>query len=299
MPWCALGSVKSQIGHTKAAAGVAGLIKAALALHHKVLPPTIKVTQPIEQVAPGKTPFYVNTQKRPVDAARPSIHAGPRSAAFGFGGSNFHCVLEEHERGGRPDRLGGGNRDRRPVGPERRTPWARQPRGLAAQIRVLEKHPACGLPSAGRDSRRRAGHGCSSSINRDGPDLAKLVDAARGKLRLGAGVALLAACRKASISALGPALGRPGGALPGTGLAIRRHASRSGLRLPPNPQGAGRRQSGFRAHDAANRDARTAVGPRSIPFPAPSQRGTRHAGTAASRYRRSPSLRSALSRSAP
>jgi acyl transferase domain-containing protein/NAD(P)-dependent dehydrogenase (short-subunit alcohol dehydrogenase family) len=95
MPWCALGSVKSQIGHTKAAAGVAGLIKAALALHHKVLPPTIKVTQPIEQVAPGRTPFYVNTQKRPW-----MPHAGhPRRAAvsaFGFGGSNFHCVLEEY-----------------------------------------------------------------------------------------------------------------------------------------------------------------------------------------------------------
>ena len=96
MPWCALGSVKSQIGHTKAAAGVAGLIKAALALHHKVLPPTIKVTQPIEQVAPGQTPFYVNTQKRPW---LPPSAGHPRRAAvsaFGFGGSNFHCVLEEY-----------------------------------------------------------------------------------------------------------------------------------------------------------------------------------------------------------
>src|SRR5262249_12130007 len=46
--WCALGSVKSQIGHTKAAAGAAGLIKAALALHTKVLPPTIKVKEPLE-----------------------------------------------------------------------------------------------------------------------------------------------------------------------------------------------------------------------------------------------------------
>src|SRR3954452_3936121 len=49
--WCALGSVKSQIGHTKAAAGAAGLIKAALALHHKVLPPTAKVTRPLEGAA--------------------------------------------------------------------------------------------------------------------------------------------------------------------------------------------------------------------------------------------------------
>ena len=94
--WCALGSVKSMIGHTKAAAGAAGLIKAALALHHKILPPTIKVTTPNEAVAPGETPFYLNTEKRPW--LPKSGH--PRRAgvsAFGFGGSNFHCVVEEYE----------------------------------------------------------------------------------------------------------------------------------------------------------------------------------------------------------
>jgi acyl transferase domain-containing protein len=93
--WCALGSVKSQIGHTKAAAGVAGIIKAAMALHQKVLPPTIKVTQPSDGAAPGRSPFYVNTRKRPW---LPSA-AHPRRAgvsALGFGGTNFHCVLEEH-----------------------------------------------------------------------------------------------------------------------------------------------------------------------------------------------------------
>ncbi len=93
--WCALGSVKSQIGHTKAAAGAAGLIKAALALHYKVLPPTLKVTEPIEPLQPGRGPFYVNTDKRPW--LPPAGH--PRRAAvssFGFGGSNFHCVLEEY-----------------------------------------------------------------------------------------------------------------------------------------------------------------------------------------------------------
>ncbi|HEY7326555.1 MAG TPA: SDR family NAD(P)-dependent oxidoreductase [Gemmataceae bacterium] len=91
--WCALGSVKSQIGHTKAAAGVAGLIKAVAALHHKVLPPTIKVKQPIEPLQSKDSPFYVNTEARPWMA---SSH--PRRAAvsaFGFGGSNFHCVVEE------------------------------------------------------------------------------------------------------------------------------------------------------------------------------------------------------------
>jgi acyl transferase domain-containing protein/NAD(P)-dependent dehydrogenase (short-subunit alcohol dehydrogenase family)/acyl carrier protein len=93
-PWCALGSVKSQIGHTKAAAGAAGLIKAALALHHKVLPPTTKVERPLEPLAAGRSPFYLNTEARPWF----SQTGGPRRAAvsaFGFGGSNFHCVLEE------------------------------------------------------------------------------------------------------------------------------------------------------------------------------------------------------------
>ncbi len=94
--WCALGSVKSQIGHTKAAAGAAGLIKAALALHHKVLPPTIKVERPLDGLRPGETPFYVNAEKRPwlPSPGRPR-RAGV--SAFGFGGSNFHCVLEEAE----------------------------------------------------------------------------------------------------------------------------------------------------------------------------------------------------------
>ena len=64
-PWCALGSVKAQIGHTKAAAGAAGLIKAALALHHKVIPPTIKLSTPQGDIISGSTPFYLTTEKRP------------------------------------------------------------------------------------------------------------------------------------------------------------------------------------------------------------------------------------------
>ena len=90
--WCAVGSIKSQIGHTKAAAGAAGLIKAALALYHKVLPPTIKLTSPLDVLRDG--PLYPNTLRRPW---MPSPDHPRRAAlsAFGFGGSNFHCVLEE------------------------------------------------------------------------------------------------------------------------------------------------------------------------------------------------------------
>ncbi|MGE4069930.1 MAG: SDR family NAD(P)-dependent oxidoreductase [Lysobacterales bacterium] len=94
--WCALGSVKSQIGHTKAAAGAAGLFKAVMALHHKVLPPTIKVDAPNPKLGIERSPFYLNTHSRPW--IRGSAH--PRRAsvsAFGFGGSNFHATLEEYQ----------------------------------------------------------------------------------------------------------------------------------------------------------------------------------------------------------
>ena len=93
--WCALGSVKSQIGHTKAAAGAAGLFKAVMALHHKVLPPTIKIERPNPKLNLEESPFYLNTKTRPW--VRGSDH--PRRASvssFGFGGSNFHLTLEEY-----------------------------------------------------------------------------------------------------------------------------------------------------------------------------------------------------------
>jgi acyl transferase domain-containing protein/phosphopantetheinyl transferase len=94
-PSCALGSVKSMIGHCIPAAGSASLIKMALALYHKILPPTL-----CEEVNSGlnieNTPFYINTE------ARPWIHGNaevPRRAgvnSFGFGGINAHAVLEEY-----------------------------------------------------------------------------------------------------------------------------------------------------------------------------------------------------------
>jgi acyl transferase domain-containing protein/NAD(P)-dependent dehydrogenase (short-subunit alcohol dehydrogenase family)/acyl carrier protein len=95
-PWCALGSVKSMIGHTKAAAGAASLIKVALSLYNKVLPPTLKVSQPVEPLRAADTPFYVNTSMRPwlPRAGHPRRAA---MSAFGFGGSNFHAVLEEYQ----------------------------------------------------------------------------------------------------------------------------------------------------------------------------------------------------------
>ncbi len=93
-PWCAVGSVKSQIGHTKAAAGAASLLKAVESLRRKVLPPTIKIEEPADAIRDSAC-FYVNTEARPWISA----DTRPRRASvssFGFGGSNFHVTLEEY-----------------------------------------------------------------------------------------------------------------------------------------------------------------------------------------------------------
>ncbi|OHV33084.1 beta keto-acyl synthase [Parafrankia colletiae] len=94
--FAAIGSVKSQIGHTKGAAGTASLMKLALSLYQKTLPPTINVERPAGPLADDATPLYVNTRTRPWirDPRRPVRRAA--ASAMGFGGTNFHVVLEEH-----------------------------------------------------------------------------------------------------------------------------------------------------------------------------------------------------------
>jgi polyketide-type polyunsaturated fatty acid synthase PfaA len=93
----ALGSVKSQIGHTKAAAGAASLIKTALALHHKVLPPTINITEPNPKLNIKNSSFYLNTETRPWIRAEGEAPRRAGVSSFGFGGTNYHVVLEEYE----------------------------------------------------------------------------------------------------------------------------------------------------------------------------------------------------------
>ena len=92
-----IGSVKSNIGHLKGAAGAAGILKATLALHHKKLPPSIGLKTPNPKIGFGQIPFYVNTELRPWDDFKEVRRAGV--SAFGFGGTNFHVVLEEHVPG--------------------------------------------------------------------------------------------------------------------------------------------------------------------------------------------------------
>jgi acyl transferase domain-containing protein len=95
-PTCAVGSIKSMIGHCRAAAGTAGIIKATLALHHKILPPTLQCDEPNPDLKLERTPFYINTETRPW--IRPSGGAPRRAgvSAMGFGGIDAHCVLEEY-----------------------------------------------------------------------------------------------------------------------------------------------------------------------------------------------------------
>ncbi|MBU1181213.1 MAG: SDR family NAD(P)-dependent oxidoreductase [Proteobacteria bacterium] len=94
---CAIGSVKSMIGHTKAAAGSAGLIKAALSVYHKTLLPTLKADIPDPALNISESPFYLNPSRRPWFSKKEH----PRRcgvSSFGFGGSNFHAVLEEYKQ---------------------------------------------------------------------------------------------------------------------------------------------------------------------------------------------------------
>jgi malonyl CoA-acyl carrier protein transacylase len=94
----ALGSVKSNIGHLKAGAGAAGLLKAVYALHEKVLPPTLNATRPNPNIDFAATPFFLNHDVQPWERT----NGTPRRcavSAYGFGGTNFHLVLEEHAPG--------------------------------------------------------------------------------------------------------------------------------------------------------------------------------------------------------
>lgn len=94
--FAAVGSVKSMIGHTKTVAGMASVIKTAMALHHRVLPPTIGVEKPTSRFDFKESPFYINSQTRPwiEDLGDHPRRAGV--SAFGFGGTNFHLVMEEY-----------------------------------------------------------------------------------------------------------------------------------------------------------------------------------------------------------
>ena len=91
--FCAIGSVKTNIGHLDAAAGIAGLIKTVLALKHKVIPPSLHFEQANPHIDFASSPFYVNTKLSAWKAGTTPLRAGV--TALGIGGTNAHIVLEE------------------------------------------------------------------------------------------------------------------------------------------------------------------------------------------------------------
>lgn len=94
--FCALGSVKSNIGHTDVTAGIAGLIKTALCLHHKKIPPLIHVKSPNPNLSLHDSPFYINSKLIDWQTDTTKRYAG--ISAFGVGGTNIHMILTEYEK---------------------------------------------------------------------------------------------------------------------------------------------------------------------------------------------------------
>ena len=92
---CAIGSVKSMIGHLLTAAGAAGIIKTLLAIKHQTLPPSLNFTAPAENSPLHGSPFRVQTLAEPWHRRDPRIPRRAAISAFGFGGINGHVLLEE------------------------------------------------------------------------------------------------------------------------------------------------------------------------------------------------------------
>jgi len=138
--YCALGSIKSNLGHATTAAGATGMVRALLALRHQVIPPTIHAQPPNPALALADSPFFLND----APVAWPATPQQPRQAAvssFGFGGTNAHVVMQEAPP--------------QPAGRADGTAWlvplsARSPQQLRQQaallLRHLEQEPgqACG-----------------------------------------------------------------------------------------------------------------------------------------------------------
>lgn len=91
---CALTSVKSQIGHLGAAAGVVGLVRATLSVHHGLIPPNVDFHALNPEIGPDPTPFYIPIEARPWPVDRPRVAA---VSSFGIGGTNAHVILDAAE----------------------------------------------------------------------------------------------------------------------------------------------------------------------------------------------------------
>jgi phthiocerol/phenolphthiocerol synthesis type-I polyketide synthase E len=131
--WCAIGSVKTNIGHLGPAAGIAGVIKTVLSLEHGLIPPSLHYETPNPKIDFGGNPFYVNAALSTWNPDCVPRRAGVSS--FGMGGTNAHVILEEAPAAGRPGQAG---YDDRPVYLLRLS--ARTPAALAAAAERLAAH---------------------------------------------------------------------------------------------------------------------------------------------------------------
>jgi pyochelin synthetase len=194
---CALGSVKSNVGHLDAAAGVAGLIKVVEALKHGKLPPTLHVSAPNRKIDFGDSPFYLNSR-----LADWPPEDGPRRAgvsSFGVGGTNAHLVVEEAPA--LPERPPGGGPQLLPLAAKSRQSLTRMARELADELGrrpELDLEDVAFTLQVGRNAyRHRAYLVC------DGPAAARRELAAADRLR----VATLAAGQTAAVAFLFPGQG--------------------------------------------------------------------------------------------
>ena len=96
--YCRIGSVKTNIGHVDTAAGIAGFIKTALALHHRQIPPSLHYQRPNPKIDFENSPFLVNTQLTDWQNDTYPLRAGVSS--FGIGGTNAHVVMGGSAQGG-------------------------------------------------------------------------------------------------------------------------------------------------------------------------------------------------------
>jgi phthiocerol/phenolphthiocerol synthesis type-I polyketide synthase E len=136
--YCALGSVKSNVGHLDAAAGVAGLIKAVLALKHREIPPTLHFRKANPEMMLEESPFYVNSELKEWKSNGHPRRAGV--SAFGVGGTNAHVVLEEAPEQRRES--GRGKRQLLPVSARSRPALERATEKL---VEHLKRHPGLEL----------------------------------------------------------------------------------------------------------------------------------------------------------
>lgn len=176
--YCALGSVKANVGHLGAASGVTGLIKAALALKHRLIPPSPHFTEPNPLIDFRNSPFYVNNRLQEWRAGDQPRRAGVSS--FGLGGTNAHAIVEEAPP---QKRESGDGREYALLSLS-----AKSPRALALYkerlVRHLEKHPDTNLADAAYTLHRARKHFPfrDTFVCRDVPEAIRLLRASPDRM---------------------------------------------------------------------------------------------------------------------